>query len=100
MRPRKFHDSVRDEAERLRTKGEKWIVIEATLGEGVKGACDYRRLREARPRACTCGNGRLPCECNPDAWKLSDGRLALTEHEANAALEPGVTKQPLFLRGR
>lgn len=96
----RFTATQLDEAESLRSKGEKWIVIEAMLGEGIKNACDYRRTRTAQPRFCDCNQGRLPCSCKPDAWKLSNGLLAATEQEANAALEPGVTKHPLFMRDR
>lgn len=99
MRPRKFDDSDLDKAEELRRRGEKWVVVEALLGDGIKNAC-YRHLQNFVPPICSCNDGRLPCACNPDAWKLSNGLLALTEHEANAALEPGVTKHPLFMRGR
>lgn len=99
MRPRKFDDSDLDKAEELRRRGEKWVVVEALLGDGIKNAC-YRRLQNFVPPICSCNGGRLPCACKPDAWKLSNGLLALTEHEANAALEPGVTKHPLFMRMR
>lgn len=96
----RWADAQLDEAEALRAKGEKWIVVEAMLGEGIQGACNYRRTHKALPRFCDCNQGRLPCSCKPDAWKLSNGLLVLTEHEANAALEPGVTKHPLFMRAR
>lgn len=96
----RFTPAQLDEAESLRAHGEKWIVVEAILGEGVKGACEYRRMRRGTPSVCTCNGGRVPCACKPDAWKLSNGMLVLTEVEANAALEPGVTKHPLFMRGR
>lgn len=96
----RFTTGQLDEAEALRAKGEKWIVVEAMLGEGIKNACEYRRTRTSAPRFCDCNQGRLPCSCKPDAWKLSNGVLALTEHEANAYLEPGVTKHPLFMRDR
>lgn len=97
-RARRWTAQQMDEAEALRAQGEKWIVVEAMLGEGIKNACEYRRLRDARPKICDCNQGRLPCSCKPDAWKLSNGALALTEHEANAKLEPGITKHPLFMR--
>lgn len=42
MMPRKFTDEDIQKANELRVKGEKWIVIEAMLGEGIKGACYYR----------------------------------------------------------
>jgi len=96
----RFTPAQLDEAEVLRAQGEKWIVVEAILGKGIQGACEYRRLRAGRPSVCTCNGGKLPCECRPDAWKLSNGMLVHTELEANAALEPGVTKHPLFMRGR
>lgn len=96
----RFTTEQLDEAEALRAKGEKWIVVEAMLGGGIKNACDYRRTRTNTPPICDCNHGRLPCSCRPDAWKLSNGVLTLTEHEANVALEPGVTKHPLFMRGR
>ncbi|AIC20620.1 hypothetical protein EY04_17430 [Pseudomonas chlororaphis] len=43
MMPRKFCDEDIDKATELRRRGEKWIVIEALLGEGIQGACDRRR---------------------------------------------------------
>lgn len=104
MPSRKFTEAMLAQAAELRGKGEKWIVIEAMLGEGIKGACDYRRTRTSTPRFCNCNQGRLPCECKPDGWlvKTSDGaRTALTEQEANALLTemPGATKHALFMRG-
>lgn len=39
---RKFSTEILDRAEELRIQGEKWTVIEATLGEGVKGAVYHR----------------------------------------------------------
>jgi hypothetical protein len=100
MMPRKFDDSDLDKAEELRRRGEKWVVVEALLGDGIQKACNYRRTHNATPRFCDCNQGRLPCSCKPDAWKLSNGLLVLTEHEANAALVPGVTKHALFMRER
>jgi hypothetical protein len=92
----RWTDEQLDEAETLRASGEKWIVVEAMMGEGIKNACEYRRMRQAKPPVCTCNGGRVPCSCKPDAWKLSDGRLSLTE----PAYEPGVMAYPLFMRGR
>lgn len=43
MMPRKFSDETLDKAEQMRVEGEKWIVIEAVLGEGVKGAVYHRK---------------------------------------------------------
>jgi hypothetical protein len=43
MMARKFSSEVLDQAEEMRVKGEKWIVIEAILGEGVKGAVYHRK---------------------------------------------------------
>lgn len=43
MMPRKFCDEDIDKALELRRRGEKWIVIEALLGDGIQGACDRRR---------------------------------------------------------
>ena len=40
--PRKFTSAQMDEADRMRASGEKWIVIETVIGEGIKGACHYR----------------------------------------------------------
>lgn len=99
----RWTDAQLDEAEAIRAKGEKWIVVEAMMGEGIKGACDYRRLRLAAPKMCDCNQGRLPCSCKPDAWLIkgdAEARAALTEHEANAALceMPGATKHALFMR--
>lgn len=99
----RWTDAQLDEAEALRAKGEKWIVVEAMMGEGIKNACDYRRLRNGDPLVCNCNQGRLPCTCKPDAWLIksdAEARTALTEHEANAALceIPGATKHALFLR--
>lgn len=42
MMPRKFTDEQLDQAEQMRKKGVRWIVIEACLGEGIKNACHYR----------------------------------------------------------
>lgn len=41
--PRKFPSETLDQAEALRVKGEKWIVIEAMLGEGIKNAVYHRQ---------------------------------------------------------
>lgn len=92
-----------DQAENMRSLGEKWIVVEAIMGEGIKNAVEYRRMRSGKHSICDCNQGRLPCSCKPDAWKIigSDGaQVMLTEHEANMALHPGVTKHPLFMRDR
>lgn len=45
MMPRKFTDEVIDQAESMRGKGMRWIVIEACLGEGIKQACYYRKTK-------------------------------------------------------
>ena len=103
MMPRKFDDSDLDKAEELRRRGEKWVVVEALLGDGIKNACEYRRTHRPQPRQCSCNGGKLPCSCRPDAWMLKGldtPVLVLTEHEANAALQPGVTKHPLFMRSK
>ena len=42
MMPRKFTDEQMAEADAMRAKGMRWIVIEACLGEGIKQACYYR----------------------------------------------------------
>jgi hypothetical protein len=101
MMPRKFDDSDLDKAEELRRRGEKWTVVEALLGDGIKGACDYRRTHKKAVQFCSCNQGRMPCTCKPDAWMLKGLEkpvLVLTECEANAALQPGITKHPLFMR--
>jgi hypothetical protein len=103
MMPRKFTDSELDEALALRAKGEKWIVVEAMLGDGIKNACDYRRTHRPAAGFCNCNQGRLPCSCKPDAWvvKVEDKRIpALTEQDANDLLckMPGATKHALFER--
>lgn len=43
MMPRKFTNAQMDEAEALRATGEKWIVINAILGENIDQAVRYRR---------------------------------------------------------
>lgn len=43
MMPRKFTNEQIDKAEEMRAKGIRWIVIEKCLGEGMMGACHYRR---------------------------------------------------------
>lgn len=49
MTARKFCDEDLDKAEELRRRGEKWIVVEALLGDGIQAACTHRaRAREAR----------------------------------------------------
>ncbi len=45
MMPRKYDDSDLDKAEELRRRGEKWVVVEALLGEGMKQACYYRKTK-------------------------------------------------------
>lgn len=42
MMPRKFTDEQIIQADEMRKKGMRWIVIEAILGEGIKNACHYR----------------------------------------------------------
>ncbi len=42
MMPRKFCDADLDKAEELRRRGEKWVVVEAWLGEGMQNACAHR----------------------------------------------------------
>lgn len=42
MMPRKFTDAQLDQAEQMRDKGMRWIVIESCLGEGIKNAVHYR----------------------------------------------------------
>lgn len=43
MMPRKFSDFQIDQAEEMRAKGIRWIVIEKCLGAGMMGAAHYRR---------------------------------------------------------
>lgn len=43
MMARKFSDEAINEAEAMRVRGEKWIVIEAVLGDGIKGAVYHRK---------------------------------------------------------
>ncbi len=45
MMPRKYDDSDLDKAEELRRRGEKWVVVEALLGDGIKQACYYRSTK-------------------------------------------------------
>ncbi len=45
MMPRKYDDSDLDKAEELRRRGEKWVVVEALLGDGIKQACYYRKTK-------------------------------------------------------
>jgi hypothetical protein len=40
--PRKFTGAQMDEADSMRARGMRWVVIEAVIGEGIKGACYYR----------------------------------------------------------
>lgn len=51
MMPRMFTNAQLDQAEEMRKKGIRWIVIEKCLGEGMLGACHYRRKknRSAKP---------------------------------------------------
>ena len=42
MMPRKFTDEQIDQAQAMRAKGIRWVVIEACIGDGITGACRYR----------------------------------------------------------
>lgn len=47
MRPRKFIDALIEQALTLRRQGEKWVVVEAMLGDGMKNACyQYTKRRK------------------------------------------------------
>jgi hypothetical protein len=79
MMPRKFTDEDIDRANGLRGRGEKWVVIEAMIGEGIKGACYYRDQagyvaecsdeRETR-MAAAAWNGIGDRQSFIDGWKL------------------------------
>lgn len=94
MMPRKFTDSELDEADALRAQGEKWDVVEAILGAGIKGACDYRR-RTYRPGYSSHA---------PAAWLVKVAGMTLppvlTQAEADQLVlcSQGATKHALFLR--
>ena len=49
--PRKFTDAQLDQAEEMRKKGIRWIVIEKCLGEGMLGACHYRRKKNGSAKS-------------------------------------------------
>lgn len=42
MMPRKFTDEQIDQAQEMRVKGIRWVVIEKCIGYGITGACHYR----------------------------------------------------------
>jgi hypothetical protein len=59
MMPIKFHDGDIDKAEEMRRLGEKWVVVQALLGEGIKGACERRRVKRlSHPSPHACADGR------------------------------------------
>lgn len=79
MMPRKFTDEEIQRANDLRARGEKWIVIEAMIGEGIKGACYYHdhagHIAECNDEretqlALTAWNGLGDKQSFVDGWKL------------------------------
>lgn len=79
MMRRKFTDAEIDQAEEMRLKGIRWIVIEKCLGYGMMGACHYRRKigyvssysDEAETIAATAAwNGLGDKQSFIDGWKL------------------------------
>lgn len=79
MMPRKFTDEEIQQANNLRARGEKWIVIEAMIGEGIKGACYYHdhagyvvecNAERETQLALAAWNGLGDKQSFVDGWKL------------------------------
>lgn len=79
MMPRKFTDEQISQAEEMRKKGMRWVVIEACLGEGIKGAYYYRdhigyvgtyNEEVETAKAVAAWNGEGDRQSFVEGWKL------------------------------